>query len=85
VLNYAPRYERVLRSWGIAPRILNLSTKVRLSGQHASTALPPGKEPLEPTAQEVGGGGQNRSACGGEEKNSQLPPGVEPFPKAYQI
>jgi hypothetical protein len=44
------------------------------SGQlHALAALPPGKESLVPTA-----GSQSRSGRGGEEKNSQPPPGIEP-------
>jgi hypothetical protein len=44
---------------------------MEVSGQlHAPAALPPGKEPLVPIGQEAG--------RGGEEKNSQPPPGIEP-------
>jgi hypothetical protein len=36
-------------SGGIAPCILDLGTKMEVSGQlHAPAALPPGKEPLVP-------------------------------------
>jgi hypothetical protein len=53
---------------------------MRVSGQlHAPAALPSGKEPLVSIAKEAGGGGgQSRSERGGEEKNSQSPPGIEP-------
>jgi hypothetical protein len=44
---------------------------------HAPAALPPGKEPLVPIGWEAGGP-QSRSRRGGEEKNSQPPPGIEP-------
>jgi len=44
---------------------------VEVSGQlHASATLSPGKETRM-------GGPQIRSGCGGEEKNSQPPPGLE--------
>jgi hypothetical protein len=50
---------------------------MEVSGQlHAPATLPSGKEPLVPTGQEAGGP-QNRSGRGGEEKNSQPPPGIE--------
>jgi hypothetical protein len=43
---------------------------MEVNGQlHAPAALPPGKEPL--------GGPQSRSERDGEEKNSQLLPGLE--------
>jgi hypothetical protein len=44
---------------------------------HASVALPPGKKPLVPIDGRLGGP-QSRSGRGGEEKNSQPPPGIEP-------
>jgi hypothetical protein len=44
---------------------------------HATAALPPGKEPLVPIERRLGGP-QNRSGRGGEEKNSQPLPGLEP-------
>jgi len=47
------------------------------SGQrHASTALPPGKERRLD-------GPKSRSGRGGEEKNSQPPPGIEPIAQRY--
>jgi hypothetical protein len=44
---------------------------------YAPAALPPGKEPLVPLDRRLGGP-QKRSGHGGEEKNSQSPPGIEP-------
>jgi hypothetical protein len=44
---------------------------------HAPAALPPEKEPMIPIDRRLSGL-QNRSGRGGEEKNSQLPPGIEP-------
>jgi hypothetical protein len=44
---------------------------------HAPTALPPGKNPRYPLDMRLGGP-QSRSASGGEEKNSQPPPEIEP-------
>jgi hypothetical protein len=44
---------------------------MEVSGQlHAPAALPPGKETRYPP--------QGRSGHGGEEKNSQPPPGIDP-------
>jgi hypothetical protein len=67
--------------WGsgnIAPRILDLGTRWEVSGQiHAPAALPSGKEPRFPLDRRLGGP-QSRSGRGGEEKNSQPPPGIEP-------
>jgi hypothetical protein len=49
-----------------------------VSGQlHAPAALPPGKDPWNPLDRRLGGP-QNRSGHGGEEKNSQPTPGIEP-------
>jgi hypothetical protein len=51
---------------------------MEVSGQlHAPAALPPGKEPRHPLGRRLGGP-QSRSGRGGEEKNSQPPPGIEP-------
>jgi hypothetical protein len=51
---------------------------MEVGGQlHAPAALPTGKEPLVPINRRLGGP-QNRSGRGGEEKNSQPPPGIEP-------
>jgi hypothetical protein len=50
---------------------------MELSGQlHAPVALPPAKEPQY--LLDRLGGPQSRSGRGGEEKNSQRPPGIEP-------
>jgi hypothetical protein len=49
-----------------------------VSGQlHAPAALPPGKEPWYPLDRRLGGS-QSRSGRGGEEKNSQQLPVLEP-------
>jgi hypothetical protein len=51
---------------------------MEVSGQpHTPAALPPGKELLVPTGYEAGWA-QSRSGRGGEEKNFQPPPGIEP-------
>jgi hypothetical protein len=51
---------------------------MEVSGQlHAPAALLPGKEPLYPLDWRIGGP-QSRSGSGGEEKNSQPAPGIEP-------
>jgi hypothetical protein len=51
---------------------------MEVSGQlHAPAALPPGKVPWYPSDRNLGGP-QIRSGHGGEEKNSQPPPGIEP-------
>jgi len=44
---------------------------------HASAALPEGKSPWYSLDRRLGGP-QSRSGRGGEEKNSQPPPGIEP-------
>jgi hypothetical protein len=52
---------------------------MEVSGQlHVPAALPPGKEPLVTIEQEAGCS-QNRSRRGGEEKNSQPLPQLEPL------
>jgi hypothetical protein len=51
---------------------------MEVSGQlHAPTALTSGKEPLVPLDRRLGGP-QSRSGRGGEEKNSQPLPEIEP-------
>jgi hypothetical protein len=51
---------------------------MEVSGQlHAPTALPPGKAPSYPLDRKLGEP-QSRSGRGGEDKNSQPPPGIEP-------
>jgi hypothetical protein len=52
---------------------------MEVSGQlHVPAALPPGKSPWYPLDRKLGGP-QSRSGRGGEEKNSQPPPGMEPL------
>jgi hypothetical protein len=51
---------------------------MEVSGQlHAPAALPHGKSPWYPLDRRLGGP-QSRSGRGGEEKNSQPLPGIEP-------
>jgi hypothetical protein len=51
---------------------------MEVSGQfHPPATLPPGKEPLVQLDRRLGWP-QSRSGRDGEEKNSQLPPGIEP-------
>jgi hypothetical protein len=51
---------------------------MEVSGQlHAPAVLPQGKNPRYPLDRTLGGP-QSRSGRGGEEKNSQPPPGIEP-------
>jgi hypothetical protein len=51
---------------------------MEVNGQlHVPAALPSGKETLVPLDRRLGGP-QRRSGLGGEEKNSQLLPGLEP-------
>jgi hypothetical protein len=67
--------------WGsgdIAPHILDLDNRWEVSGQfYASATLSPGKEPWYPLGRRLCGS-QNRSGQGGEEKNSQPLPALEP-------
>jgi hypothetical protein len=52
---------------------------MEVSGQlHAPAALPPGKSLWYPLDRRLGGP-QSRSGRGGEEKNPQLPPGIEHY------
>jgi hypothetical protein len=51
---------------------------MKVSGQfYAPAALPQGKRPWYPLDRKLGGP-QSRSGRGGEEKNSQPPPRIEP-------
>jgi hypothetical protein len=76
--NWAPPHEGVLEGVGIAQRILNLSTRWRwvVSFVHRSL-YSQGKSPWYPVDRRMGGA-QSRSGRGGEEKNSQALPGLEP-------
>jgi hypothetical protein len=67
--------------WGsgdIAPRILDLGTRWRWAVSFTSLPLyPQGKSPWYPLDRRLGGP-QSRSGRGGEKKNSQSLPGLEP-------
>jgi hypothetical protein len=68
-----PRHADVLGSGGIAPRILDLGTRWgEWSAPRSSRFIP--RYPLDRRL----GGPQSRSGRGGEETNSQPPPGIEP-------
>jgi hypothetical protein len=63
---------------GIAPRILNLGTRWRWVVIFTLQPLyPQWKSPRYPLDSRLGGS-HSRSGPGGEEKNSQPPPGMEP-------
>jgi hypothetical protein len=65
------------RSGGVVPLILDLGTRMKVSGQiHDPAALPQGKRPRYPGGRRMGGT-QSRSGHGGEGKNSQPPQGIE--------
>jgi hypothetical protein len=65
-------------SGGIAPRILDLSTRWRWVVSFTPLPLyPQGKSPWYPLDRRLSGP-ESRSGRGGEEKNSQPPPGIEP-------
>jgi hypothetical protein len=65
-------------SGGIAPHILWPRLWMEVSGQlHAPAALPQEKSPWYPLDMRLGEP-QSHSERGGEEKNSQPPPGIEP-------
>jgi hypothetical protein len=89
VLNEAPRHEYIhclikhhamkayWGSGGIAPHILDLGTRWRWVVSFTLRPLyPQGKRPSYPLDRRLGGP-QSRSGRGGEEKNSQPPPGIE--------
>jgi hypothetical protein len=65
-------------SGGIAPRILDLGTRWRWMVSFTPRPLyPQGKNPWYTLNRRLGEP-QNRSWYGGEKKNSQPPPGIEP-------
>jgi hypothetical protein len=62
---------------GIAPRILDLGTRRRwVIASSPGRFTPSERAPGSPLHRRLGGP-QSRSGRGGEEKNSQLPPGLE--------
>jgi hypothetical protein len=75
--NWTPRHEGVLGSGVIAPLILGLVTRWRWVVSSTPRPLyPQGKSFWYPLDRRLSGS-QSRSGRGGEEKNSQPPPGIE--------
>jgi hypothetical protein len=74
---WAPRHEGVLGSGGIAPNILYLGTRWSWVSFTPRPPYPQGKSPWYPLDRRLGWP-QSRSGRGGEEKNSQPLPGLEP-------
>jgi hypothetical protein len=77
--NWAPRHEGVLGEWMYNS---THSLTSALDGGEWSASLsghftPQGKRPWYTLCRRLGGP-QSRSGRGGEEKNSQPPPGIEP-------
>jgi hypothetical protein len=71
-------HKLISESQGIAPRILDLGTRRRWVVSFTPRPLyPQGKSPWYPSDRRLGGP-QSRSGRGGEEKNSEPPPGLEP-------
>jgi hypothetical protein len=65
--------------WGMAPRIFDFSTRWRRVVSFTPRPLyPQGKSPWYPLDRRLRGP-QSRSGRGGEEKNFQSPPGIEPY------
>jgi hypothetical protein len=76
--NRVPRHEQVLGEWRYSST--HSLTSVLDGGQWSTSrpgALPQGKNPWYPLDRRLGGP-QSRSGRGGEDKNSQPPPGIEP-------
>jgi hypothetical protein len=76
--NGAQRYEGVLGEWMYSSTRSLTSALEEVSGQiHDPAALLQGNSPWYPLDRRLGGP-QSLSGRGGEEKNSQPPPGIEP-------
>jgi hypothetical protein len=76
--NWAPRHEGVLGSGGKLHSFFDLGTRWRWVVSFTPRPLyPQGKSPLYPLDRGLGGP-QSRSGRGGEEKNFQPPPEIEP-------
>jgi hypothetical protein len=76
--NYAPRHESVLGEWRHISTHCDLDTRWMWVVSFTPRPLYPlGKSPWYPLDRRLGGP-QSRSGRGGEEKNSQPPPGIEP-------
>jgi hypothetical protein len=76
--NWASRHEGVLGSGGIAPHILDLGTRWRWAVSYTPRPLYPQRKSRSYLLDRSLGGPQSRSGHGGEEKNSQPLPGLEP-------
>jgi hypothetical protein len=76
--NWAPRHEWVLRSGGIAPRILDLGTRWRSVVSFTPQPLYPQRKSPSYLLDKRLGGSQSRSGRAGEEKHSHPLPGLEP-------
>jgi hypothetical protein len=72
--NSVPRHEGVLGTGGIAPRIFLRRWVVKSTPRPLHSKR---KSPWYPLDRRLGGS-QSRSGCGGEEKNSQLLPVLDP-------
>jgi hypothetical protein len=78
LLKWQPHHDGVLGRGGIAPRILDLSTRWKWMVSFTSRPLfSQGKSPCYPLDRRLGGS-QSRSRRGGEEKNSQPLSGLQP-------
>jgi hypothetical protein len=76
--NWTPRHEGVLGNGGIALRILDLGTRLKWVVIFTPRPLySQRKSPRYPLDRRLGGP-QSRSGRGGEDKNSQPLPGLEP-------
>jgi hypothetical protein len=77
--NWAPRHEGVLGEWRYSST--HSLTSALYGGEWSASRpgrfIPQGKSPWYPLDRRLGGP-QSRSGRGGEEKNFQLPPGIEP-------
>jgi hypothetical protein len=77
--NRALRHEDVLREWRYSSThsLTSVLDGGEWSASRPGPLYPQGKSPWYPLDRRLGGI-QNRSGHGGEEKNSQPPPGIEP-------
>jgi hypothetical protein len=78
--NSAPRHEGVLGEWRYSSTHSLTSALVggEWSASRSGRFTLQGKSPLYPLDRRLGGP-QSRTGRGGEEKNSQIPPGIEPW------
>jgi hypothetical protein len=83
VLNKVSRHEDLLGGGSIAPRILDLDTRRWVASLKPRPFYTRRKSPRHPLDRRLGGP-HSRSGRGGEEKNSQRSPEIEP-PKSDRI